>query len=62
MPGLGVRYGKRLRETTEKINKKAKKNYECPSCNRVKVRRTSSGVWQCKKCNTVYASNAYSFR
>jgi large subunit ribosomal protein L37Ae len=57
-----ARYGKRIREDYDKIRKKTKQKYKCPSCSRIAVKRLSAGVWQCRKCKTKFASGAYEFK
>jgi len=59
---FGSRYGKRIRQDVLKADKKAKAKYRCPSCSRTSVKRLSSGIWQCRKCNVKFASGAYEFK
>jgi large subunit ribosomal protein L37Ae len=59
---FGSRYGKKIREAVLAADKKAKAKYRCPSCSREAVKRVSSGIWLCKKCNTKFASAAYEFK
>ncbi len=56
------RYGKRIREDYDKVMKKTRAKYKCPSCSRLAVRRSSAGVWVCRKCNARFASGAYEFK
>ena len=56
---FGVRYGKRVRQKVSDIEKHQKKKHECPYCHKLKVKRVSVGIWQCKKCNTKFAGRAY---
>ena len=56
-----ARYGKKLRNKFIEVERKKKKLYKCPKCNRIKVKRVFAGVWQCKNCNTKFAGKAYSF-
>ena len=58
---FGTRYGARIRHQVAEIEKKQRKLYPCPNCLKVKVKRLAAGIWQCKKCNTKFASKAYSF-
>lgn len=56
------RYGKTPRERWKKARAASSKRYRCPQCSRVAVKRVAAGVWQCKKCGTKYASDAYEFK
>ena len=56
---FGARYGRSNRERLEKIERKQKAIYKCPYCQYKKVKRISSGIWQCKKCSTKFAAKAY---
>ena len=56
------RYGKRVREEYDRAVKKTKAKYKCPACSRMTVRRSSAGVWLCKKCKAKFASGAYEFK
>jgi large subunit ribosomal protein L37Ae len=56
---FGTRYGMRLRKRWLEVDKKQKAQYVCPTCRRPSVKRVSSGVWECKKCNTKFAGGAY---
>ncbi len=55
----GTRYGRTLKEKVGKVEALQKKKYSCPSCNYLKVKRVSSGIWQCEKCNLKFTSKAY---
>lgn len=56
---LGPRYGRTVRAKLEKIEKKQKSFYTCPSCSKKAVKRIAVGIWQCKKCNAKIAGKAY---
>jgi large subunit ribosomal protein L37Ae len=56
---FGTRYGMRLRKRWLEVDKKQKALYECPTCKRLSVKRQSSGIWICKKCNTKFIGGAY---
>ena len=58
---FGARYGKRIRAAVLDAEQKYKKAKKCPSCSRIALRRVSTGVWECKKCETKFASGAYDF-
>jgi large subunit ribosomal protein L37Ae len=57
---FGVRYGKRIKVTYEKIERKQKQKYKCPSCKKLAVKRVSAGIWQCMRCKKKFAGGAYS--
>ncbi|MBI4174880.1 MAG: hypothetical protein HY517_04505 [Candidatus Aenigmarchaeota archaeon] len=59
---MPVGYGKKLRVKMREVQKKAKRTYKCPSCSRVRVKRTGNGIWACRKCGTKYASGAFEFK
>jgi large subunit ribosomal protein L37Ae len=56
---FGPRYGRKAKRTVKKIEEKMKKNHLCPHCDRIAVKRISSGIWKCKRCNTVFTGGAY---
>ncbi|MEM3402604.1 MAG: 50S ribosomal protein L37ae [Candidatus Hadarchaeales archaeon] len=57
--GFGPRYGFTLRRRYAEIASKARQKYKCPSCSEKKLRRVSTGVWQCQKCGAKFAGGAY---
>lgn len=57
-----VGYGKKIREKVEETSKTKKARYMCPSCSRRAIARKSLGLWECRKCKTKFASNAYEFK
>ena len=56
---FGARYGSTLRKRLALIEVAEKKSYLCPNCGSVKVKRTSIGIWKCRKCNFTFAGGAY---
>ncbi len=56
------RYGKTPRERWKEVRAKSSKVYKCPVCSRKAVVRIAAGIWQCKKCGTKFASDAYEFK
>ncbi len=56
---FGARYGRRLKDKLAPIEEASRKNYKCPYCSKVTVKRVSVGIWQCSKCNVKFASRAY---
>ncbi len=56
----GARYGAPLKQKRQVIEDKQKTKYKCPLCLKQKIKRLSSGVWYCKKCDIKFAGRAYS--
>ncbi|MFH1500657.1 MAG: 50S ribosomal protein L37ae [archaeon] len=54
-----VGYGKRVRKKLIEVESKQRKKQECPFCKRKPVKRTSKGIWECKKCGKKFAHNTY---
>ncbi len=59
MVNFGSRYGKKLRDKYREIVEKTKKRYKCPNCQKLSVKRISTGIWKCKSCNYTFAGGAY---
>jgi large subunit ribosomal protein L37Ae len=57
---FGARYGRGVKVVVEKIERKHKIVYVCPSCRNKSLKRLSSGIWECSKCNAKFAGGAYS--
>jgi large subunit ribosomal protein L37Ae len=58
--GLGVRYGRTIRKQLATIKQNLKTKQYCQRCGTQSVRRTSVGIWQCKKCGFTFSGAAYS--
>ncbi|MBS3168296.1 50S ribosomal protein L37ae [Candidatus Woesearchaeota archaeon] len=56
---FGPRYGRTIKQKVEAIESKQKKKYECPSCNRINVKRLAKGIWECRKCSHKFAGKAF---
>ncbi len=56
---FGPRYGVRIRRRVREIEVRQKAAHACPSCGAMKVRRTSTSIWSCRKCNYTFAGGAY---
>jgi len=56
---FGPRYGRTIRQKVAAIEKKQKRKYECPSCDKVAVKRVAKGIWQCRKCLYKFAGKAF---
>ncbi|MEE9594679.1 MAG: 50S ribosomal protein L37ae [Candidatus Hydrothermarchaeales archaeon] len=57
---FGARYGMRTRKKWQEIDERQRKLHECPTCNRISVRRISTAIWECRKCGAKFAGGAYS--
>ena len=57
---FGARYGIIIRRKVGDVEKVQKSWFKCPSCNAKRVKRISTGIWQCRKCQVKFASKAYS--
>jgi large subunit ribosomal protein L37Ae len=56
---FGAKYGKRIRAKVAEIEKVQKQKQKCPFCGKLKMKRLSKGIWQCRKCNKKITSNTY---
>ena len=54
-----ARYGVRARSRVRNIEQQQKEYHICPNCGQQKVKRTSTGIWSCRKCGTSFAGGAY---
>jgi large subunit ribosomal protein L37Ae len=54
-----VRYGVRARTRIRNVELIQRKKHKCPSCGHFKLKRISTGIWQCKKCRIKIAGGAY---
>ena len=59
MKRFGTRYGRTIREKVGLIEVEQRKLHKCPYCNNNKVKRVSTGIWKCGKCNAKFTSKAY---
>ncbi len=58
---MGPRYGIRIRRRVVEIDRAKRSSFPCPRCSTVTLRRVASGIFQCSRCRTRFASNAYTF-
>ena len=61
LKGVGPRYGRRIKLKVATVMEGYTGAKECPYCKKIKVKRLSSGIWFCNKCNTKFVGKAYSF-
>ena len=55
----GARYGRKIRENVRKVEVISKAKHICPQCGKESLKRTSTAIWECTKCNTKMAGGAY---
>jgi len=57
----GARYGSTLRKKVALIERKMRdKSIRCPFCRTPgKLKRIAFGIWQCRKCGTIFTGGAY---
>jgi large subunit ribosomal protein L37Ae len=58
---MGPRYGIRIRRRVLEIDRVRTRASPCPRCSTVTVYRVASGVYECRRCGTRFASGAYAF-
>ena len=56
---FGSRYGKGIRDRIVAIEEKQRSSNFCPNCGFKRVKRISTGLFKCKKCNFVFAGGAF---
>jgi len=54
-----ARYGVRARTQIKNVEIHQRLKHLCPSCGHQKVKRVSTSIWQCRKCETKFAGGAY---
>ena len=57
---FGPRYGVKLRKRIQDIEQEKVKKHTCPRCQHKSVKRVSTGIWKCRRCDLTFASGAYS--
>jgi large subunit ribosomal protein L37Ae len=58
---MGPRYGIRIRRRVVEIDRVRSASSACPRCATVTLKRVASGIFECSRCGTRFASNAYAF-
>jgi len=56
---FGARYGRSIKAKLVKVEEKQRQKQRCPYCKKLGVKRLSTGIWQCPKCNKKFASDTY---
>ncbi|MGI0070868.1 MAG: 50S ribosomal protein L37ae [Thermoplasmata archaeon] len=59
---MGPRYGIRIRRRVLELDRAAAKPAACPRCSTATLHRVASGIFECRRCGTRFASNAYVFQ
>jgi large subunit ribosomal protein L37Ae len=55
----GPRYGVKTRMQVAAIEKKQRALHTCPRCGQNRVQRLGTGIWQCRRCQVIFAGGAY---
>lgn len=56
---LRAGYGKKVRKKITEIEKFQRQKQKCPLCGKLKVKRTSKGIWLCQGCKKKFTSDTY---
>tara|TARA_Y100000310_G_scaffold339115_1_gene430813 strand:+ start:1653 stop:1865 length:213 start_codon:yes stop_codon:yes gene_type:complete len=56
---FGARYGRRIKQRLLASETPQRAKHKCPYCLKIKVKRVSIGIWQCKSCQAKFAGKAY---
>ncbi len=56
---FGSRYGLSIRQKIIDVENKQKGWHKCPYCNKKRVKRISTSIYQCKSCNVKFTGKAY---
>jgi len=56
---FGPRYGAKLRRRVLDIEKRRHEPNRCPACATKALKRKAVGLWQCNKCDLLFAGGAY---
>jgi large subunit ribosomal protein L37Ae len=59
---MGARYGIRIRRRVIEIDRARRRPAACPRCSTSTLHRVASGIFECRRCGTRFASNAYVFQ
>ncbi len=56
---FGPRYGLNVRRRTRAVEEQQFKKHACPRCMTGKLKRVSTAIWRCRKCDHKFAGGAY---
>ena len=62
LPGLGARYGIKIRKKYSQVHRIMKAKRKCPECGSLRFGRQDVGIWSCKKCEFKIAGLAYDIK
>jgi large subunit ribosomal protein L37Ae len=54
------KYGVKVRRSLQEADLRRTATYKCPRCEWLRVKRVSSGIWQCRHCDHKFVGGAYS--
>ena len=54
-----ARYGVQARSRVRNIEAIQRKKHICPNCGHIAVKRISTGIWKCNKCDVKFAGGSY---
>ena len=57
---LGPRYGMKIRRLVAEVERKLRGPKVCPNCGAPKLKRVSTSIWRCRRCDARFAGGAYS--
>jgi large subunit ribosomal protein L37Ae len=55
----GPRYGVKTRMQVAAVEQKQRELHTCPRCGQERVKRLGTGIWQCRRCEVIFAGGAY---
>lgn len=56
---LGPRYGVKIRRRIREVLREKSRWHMCPRCRHPSVKRVSTGIWRCRRCDYTFAGGAY---
>ncbi|WP_202319762.1 50S ribosomal protein L37Ae [Archaeoglobus neptunius] len=56
---FGTRYGLRVRRTWLEIESVQRQRYVCRKCGKKAVKRSGTGIWECRHCGYKFAGGCY---
>jgi len=54
-----VKYGAKLRKRVAAVEGQRRAAHECPTCGKKRIKRVSTGIWECMSCGARFAGGAY---